>query len=289
MTKLIPFLIAICMAVATVADHDGDDADVHDLLEYISGHGVEELDHNVDETEHHDREEMNAGVAHATDDLAHNDHEMDHAIGEIHDELDHDAHPHFEALSAGYGRAQPNMYDREKPAKAAKPARGYGKGRARPNDGGDVNDAKPSSGPTAKPSFDDFNNSKPQNDGNCMHAVNKERQAAGVPELVSNQTLVDLAAKHSAYMAASQALSHDGFWSYRFDAVPAGIIGVGELVVADDASSTPNGPAKRAVDKWMGSIEHKALLMRPDMFTMGCSTAPGSDGQFYATAIVGSK
>ena len=75
----------------------------------------------------------------------------------------------------------------------------------------------------------------------------------------------------------------------RFDAVPAGIIGVGELVVADDVSSTPNGPAKRAVDKWIGSIEHKALLLRPDMFVMGCSTAQGSDGRFYATAIVGSK
>jgi uncharacterized protein YkwD len=285
MIKLI--LIAVCIAVAIVADHEhghDDDADVHDLLEYISGHGIDELDHNAEETGHHDLHEMNAGLGHTSETLGSEAHDMDHAIGEMsvleepmETSLDDNAGPHFEALSAGYGRKQQNMYEREKPA------RGYSKKAAKP----DAGEPKPAA--TSKPSFDDFNNSKPQNDGNCLHAVNKERQAAGVPELISNQTMVDLAAKHSSYMAASQALSHDGFWSYRFDAVPTGIIGVGELVVADDLSSTPNGPAKRAVDKWIGSIEHKALLLRPDMFVMGCSTAQGSDGRFYATAIVGSK
>lgn len=39
----------------------------------------------------------------------------------------------------------------------------------------------------------------------------------------------------------------------------------------------------------MGSIEHKTLLMRPDMFGVGCSTAEGADGRFYATAIVVAK
>ncbi|CEO97689.1 hypothetical protein PBRA_005803 [Plasmodiophora brassicae] len=70
-------------------------------------------------------------------------------------------------------------------------------------------------------------------------------------------------------MAASQVASHDGFWSYRFDGVPSDAVGVGECVVADDVLNAPNGPAKRAVDRWMGSIEHKTLLMRPDMFGVG--------------------
>lgn len=77
--------------------------------------------------------------------------------------------------------------------------------------------------------------------------------------------------------------------SGRFDGVPSDAVGVGECVVADDVLNAPNGPAKRAVDRWMGSIEHKTLLMRPDMFGVGCSTAEGADGRFYATAIVVAK
>jgi uncharacterized protein YkwD len=138
-------------------------------------------------------------------------------------------------------------------------------------------------------SFSSFDNAQPQNEGNCLDAINKERIAAGVPSVQMNATLVALTAKHSAYMAAAQVASHDGFWSYRFDAVPATFGGVGEVVVVDDVLNAPNGFAKRAVDRWMGQAEHKALLLRSDMLWVGCSTADGTDGRFYATAMIVSQ
>jgi uncharacterized protein YkwD len=143
--------------------------------------------------------------------------------------------------------------------------------------------------PQLPASFSSFDNAKPQNEGNCLDAINKVRTAARLLPLQNNATLVALSAKHSAYMAAAQVVSHDGFWSYRFDAVPATFGGVGEVVVSDDLLNAPNGSAKRAVERWMDTPEHNALLMRSDMLWMGCSTADGADGRFYVTAMVVSK
>jgi len=143
--------------------------------------------------------------------------------------------------------------------------------------------------PTIPASFDSFNNSRPQNAGTCVEAINQVRVAAGLKKLVLDDQLSQLCARHSAYMAATHEVSHDGFWAFRFDGVPINSTSVGEVVCSDDMLNAPNGAAKRACDRWMESQEHKTLLLSTDMVGCGCSTTEGTDGKFYATAMVTSK
>jgi uncharacterized protein YkwD len=116
--------------------------------------------------------------------------------------------------------------------------------------------------------------------------VNEERKRGGAPLLKSSQRLVLASRGHRYDMALRNYLGHNG---------PAGDtpaervhgVGVDSAALAEniymDRDTDQEKLAERTVQGWLGSPEHRANMLSPNLATTGVGVARAADGTAYVT------
>ena len=118
--------------------------------------------------------------------------------------------------------------------------------------------------------------------------ANTERTRRGLVPLRWDQRLADIARERSTYMAATGRFSHaHSGGSDVFDLLAGDRVAWyrASEVIAWNTTSTANGSAASAIQQWMGSSAHRAVLLHSDMNYIGYGMAVGSDGRRYWTAV----
>jgi hypothetical protein len=119
-----------------------------------------------------------------------------------------------------------------------------------------------------------------------LRLVNDERKRGGAPPLKSSQRLILASRGHSYDMALRNYLSHNGpagdTPAERAHAVGVDSSALGENIYVDRESDRAN-LAKRTVQGWLSSAEHRANMLSPDFATTGVGVARAADGTAYVT------
>jgi uncharacterized protein YkwD len=119
-----------------------------------------------------------------------------------------------------------------------------------------------------------------------LQRVNDERIKAGKPALKLSARLAVVARGHSYDMAMRRYLAHaspEGTGpAERVGGVGIGYQALGENVYMDEDRDT-GGLARRAVDAWLKSPEHRENLLSPQFTETGVGVARSSEGSFYVT------
>ena len=117
--------------------------------------------------------------------------------------------------------------------------------------------------------------------------INLRRLERGLPELIWNQEIADLARRHSENMAVYGFFSHMGKNGRLVDsrADDSGINkwdGIGENIAFNKGFENPTGVA---VERWMLSKGHKLNLLDPIWKESGLGIAVTKDGKYFFTQI----
>jgi uncharacterized protein YkwD len=115
-----------------------------------------------------------------------------------------------------------------------------------------------------------------------VDATNKERKAAGLPELKVDPALMKMAREHSATMARLKEIGHDlggKTFQDRIKESKYPFRRIGENVAA--GYDTP----KAAVQGWMESQGHKENILNKEFSVIGVAVEKGEDGKKYWTQI----
>jgi uncharacterized protein YkwD len=116
--------------------------------------------------------------------------------------------------------------------------------------------------------------------------INRERSAKGEEPLVWDEELCRMARQHSEDMARQDFFSHGGPDGDTVDRARAlGIRGwraLGENIAYNQGFDDPAG---FAVERWMGSVKHRANILS-EMFTRsGLGIARAADGRIFFTQV----
>jgi len=107
--------------------------------------------------------------------------------------------------------------------------------------------------------------------------TNQQRKEQGVPELVANEQLCQVARKHAARMAALGTLDHtlDGItFDKRIEATGYRCSAAGENI-----SNAPS--AELSLAGWMKSPGHRGNIMSPGYTEVGVATATSANDRRY--------
>ncbi len=117
--------------------------------------------------------------------------------------------------------------------------------------------------------------------------LNAERRAKNLPPLEWNAELCFVARAHSAKMALSGKLNHQGMDGLDTSARARanGITGwraLGENIAYNQGS---DDPVAFAVERWMLSAKHRANILNNSFTHAGVGVAQAADGSFYFTQV----
>lgn len=109
-------------------------------------------------------------------------------------------------------------------------------------------------------------------------AVNREREAQGLPTLRWNRALADAAYRHAQMMASRQTISH------QFPGEPSlptrvSQVGASYMALAENVAEAPNPAEIHSL--WMHSPGHRANILDGNMDSVGIAVI-GRNGEFYA-------
>lgn len=104
----------------------------------------------------------------------------------------------------------------------------------------------------------------------CLY-INEERRIHGLNPLVMDPKLMELAQKHSDYMAKCGNYKHSGL---NYDEV---ITHIASILMSSHKES-----AACAVGQWMGSDAHRDALLNPDFKTFGIGVQENKSGFFMS-------
>ncbi len=116
-----------------------------------------------------------------------------------------------------------------------------------------------------------------------LRLLNERRVANGLPPLAEHSALTQAARRHANDMAASGNFSHTGTdgsspeQRVRAAAYPGAY--AGEILAF--SSGYPN-KAEIAVQLWMNSPPHRAIVLSPDATEFGAGYATGPAGDYWA-------
>ena len=121
----------------------------------------------------------------------------------------------------------------------------------------------------------------------AFELVNAERRARGESPLVWDAELSRMARQHSGDMARSGYLDHrgpDGL-DMAARARSMGIRGwkvLGENIAFNEGF---NDPSAFAVERWMGSTQHRSNILNSQFTRTGIGVARAADGSIYFTQV----
>jgi uncharacterized protein YkwD len=124
-------------------------------------------------------------------------------------------------------------------------------------------------------------NARPQSseaDKTLLDAANRDRAAAGLPQLKWDKALADAAHQHCLRMAHANELSHQ-FSDEATLQARARDAGARFSVIAENVALGPSVPGLHT--QWMNSAPHRANLLDPDLNAVGISVVQ-SGNVFFA-------
>jgi len=122
----------------------------------------------------------------------------------------------------------------------------------------------------------------------ALSLINEQRANGGLVALRLDSRLATIAGKRAAYMASTGVFSHtqnDGTTAFSMIS-DAGITwyGAGEII-AWHSGTDIQGSAAYAVQSWMGSDGHRAIIMSNDYNYVGFGLAVASNGRRYWAGV----
>ncbi len=122
-------------------------------------------------------------------------------------------------------------------------------------------------------------------DKDLFEIINAERKKLGIPELIMDQTLSDIALSHSTDMAKRDYIDHtdpDGVGPFdRIDKASVSYVAAAENIASGFAT------AQKVLDSWLKSPKHSANILNAEFTKIGVGYyAGGTNGTYWTVVLI---
>lgn len=122
-------------------------------------------------------------------------------------------------------------------------------------------------------------------DKNLFEVINAERKKLGIPELIFDTTLSDVALSHSTDMAKRDYIDHtdpDGVGPFdRIDKASVSYVAAAENIASGFAT------AEKVLASWLNSPKHSANILNAEFNKIGVGYyAGGSNGTYWTVVLI---